>query len=843
MAKTHFGNGGLTAIAVIVGATVVTSQPLMAQDQGTPPPADSSAAPPAEGTPPAADPSQTQLPDVQVIQEQQASPKPAAPRPVAATPKPRPRPQPVQQPVSPPPLPPQDDVALEPPPGPERDSADGRVTTSAKPVTSPVDAKSLVPKDLQDFAGAASRVDGAQLDEQRPLTTHEALARVPGIITVTDDGLGRHSGIGIRGSNFRRSRKVLVLEDGASINFSSYIDPSTHYTPPLDRVENIEVIRGTVVSHGPLNNHGVVNFQNLNPFGDTETVIKGSLSYTDDVDKGVGNYRHVHTRQNLGNVGVVASYTGAEAPGAWEIERLRYNDFYGAIGFKGSDQDLTISGSYNRQRDNYDEDNFVGTREAFFANGFRKEFGDGFEFNTYNAEHTNLQIAHNYYIDPDTTVSTRLYGHNHDRRRFSSRDDGPALGGFMRGRERDYEVFGADSRIEFANVPIAAGIKQDIQAGIRYEHHKLTNCTSFGDIGEVLGANNSGNCRADEDEGDPDTGEIVTYRSDAYAAFIQSAIHLTPSLTVTPGVRFESYDVRGRETFPGLDSAKSQHDHVLPGIALAWQALSDVTVYSGYHRGFAPHIARDVGLDDFPLDEEVGDNFQIGVRSTAFKGMTFDVAYFHSLIDDYQLKEAFSNDAGDGIFGTLDKVEINGVEFAARIESRPFIGGPWNFFGEAQYTYTNGKIESGVDSLFEDVVDAEDVSGNRLPFTVEHFANLTLGVGYKKLWDASVTATYRGDFFTNSQNTNDFVCVTEDDDDNLGISLGCGSPDSDELVGGKVDDVWLLSARANYNVNDQLSLFVAGTNLTDEFYIADLSDGAKPGLGRTIFGGFKLKFD
>jgi Fe(3+) dicitrate transport protein len=63
------------------------------------------------------------------------------------------------------------------------------------------------------------------------------------------------------------------------------------------------------------------------------------------------------------------------------------------------------------------------------------------------------------------------------------------------------------------------------------------------------------------------------------------------------------------------------------------------------------------------------------------------------------------------------------------------------------------------------------------------------------------------------------------------------------MVGGKVDDVWLLSARSNFNLTDKLTLFVAGTNLTDELYIADLSDGAKPGQGRTIYGGFTLKFD
>jgi Fe(3+) dicitrate transport protein len=813
-------------LTVMAGAAALMASPVGAQE----------AAEPADGA----------LPEVEVIQKK-AAPAAKKKAPAAKAASPAPQPPPAAQPVSTDEAP-----ALENSPYGAAASGDAAQRAESGPLA-PINAKSIIPGDLQNAQGSASRITTEQLEEQRPLTNHEALASVPGIVTVTDDGLGHHSGIGIRGSNFRRSRKVLVMEDGASINFSSYLDPSTHYTPPTDRVESIEVIRGTVVAYGPLNNHGVINFRNLSPFGANETVIKGSISYTDDVDKEIGNYRHVHTRQNLGNVGVVASYSGSEAAGAWEIERLRYNDFYGALGFRGTQQDLTISGSYNRQRDDYDEDNFVGTAADFFRNGHAKPSAifdeEGLEFNTYNAEHLNLQLAHNLYINDDTTLSTRIYGHNHDRRRFSSRNDGPGEpDGYMRGREREYEVFGAESRIEFANVPIAAGIRQDIQAGIRYEHHKMTICTSFGAVGEVLDGGNAGDCRStyesdgidpyfSEEEGD---GSIDKFQADSFAAFIQSAIHLTPNLTVTPGVRFESYDITARNAFPGGDPrVTSDHDHVLPMLAFSWEALNRTTLYGGYHRGFAPHIAREVDPDSFPLGEEVGDNFQIGVRSTAIRGFTFDVAYFHSIIDEYQIKESYSDAVGDGVYGQLDEVEINGVELAARVESAPFTGGPWNFFGEAAYTYTNGKINRGTDAIFEGLPD-DDVSGNRLPFTVEHFANLTIGVAYKQLWDASMTWTYRGDFFTNTQNTVPLLCV---DDDVTPAVVYPGCTDGGEMVGGKVDDVWLLSARANLNVTEQLSLFVAGTNLTDELYIADLSDGAKPGLGRTIYGGFTLKFD
>ena len=74
-------------------------------------------------------------------------------------------------------------------------------------------------------------------------------------------------------------------------------------------------MRGPIVNYGPLTNHGVINFRNLSPFGANETVIKSAIGTTEGSNRDLNNFRHIHTRQNLGNVGVVASYSGAEPAG------------------------------------------------------------------------------------------------------------------------------------------------------------------------------------------------------------------------------------------------------------------------------------------------------------------------------------------------------------------------------------------------------------------------------------------------------------------------------------------------------------------------------------------------
>ncbi|HEX2841730.1 TonB-dependent receptor family protein [Hyphomicrobium sp.] len=755
----------------------------------------------------AAAPAQQGLPEVQVIQKKSPVAKKT---PAATVSSPAPQPPPVQsEPAA---------VAEELENAPYGATASGgAVSRAASGSLSPINARQMLPEDLQDLAGSGSRVTTADIEEFRPQTGNEALARVPGVVTVNDDGFARHGGISVRGSAHRRSRKVLVMEDGVPINFSTYLDSSTHYTPPIERVESIEVFRGPVVNYGPLNNHGVVNFRNLSPFGENETLIKAGIGHTEGSNLDVNNFRHVHTRQNFGNAGVVVSYSGADAGGAWDVEELGYNDFYGAIGLRGSKQDLTISGGFFRQRDVYDEDN-IEDQDDLFRFGHNKTAAAAAgaldedatccrDRASYNADYYRLQLAHNLYIDDNTTLTTRLYGNDHERARFYAADGDSLADVVMEGRDRRYRNYGADSRVEFANLPLFGGMTHTLQAGIRYEEHFFTNQNREGDPGQILTFGNRG----------PKDGLPQKLEADAFAAFVQTAVSVTPSLTVTPGLRFESYEIEFRDLDEPEFNGGADYDHVLPGIGFAWKALPRSTVYGGYHRGITPHIIRDVqeAAEDVgafvPPPEEIGDNFEIGVRSTAVRGVTLDLAYFHSRIDNYQFGESFQSAGGDRVFSALDEVTLQGFEIYGRLDSQPFTGGPWNFFGEAVYTYVDSEINKGVNE------DEDSVAGNRVPESMRHFANLTLGVAYKQLWDASVTWNYRGDYHTDVDN----------------------SSYADE---GLVPDVWLLSARTNYKLTENLTLWASGQNLTDELYITDRSDGVKPGVGRTLWAGFEVKF-
>ncbi|PPD08881.1 MAG: hypothetical protein CTY28_02090 [Hyphomicrobium sp.] len=927
-------------MAVTGSITVSAQDAPPAAETTAPPAAETTPAPPAQ-TPPAA--SGESVPEVEVIQEQ-TQPKPK-PKPAAAKPKPKPKPQqqaaPAPQP-EPDPVPPP--VAEAPPPADPTTTlpnspygspaATGAASRAAQSATTPSNPTQLVPTNLEGFAGAATNVTPDALEAKQPRNVNEALTGIPGVTVINDDANAHHGGVSVRGSPARRSRKVLVMEDGHANNLALWLDPSVHYWGPVDRFESIEVLRGTVITHGPNNNFGVVNARNLSPFGPAETVISSAIgftktdrgSYNDEIEvdcAGPGptddceaeedgdttsgksstdlSYRwHVHTRQNSDNVGIVASYTGANVQGAWDTEQLRFHDFYGAIGWKGSSSDLVVSSSYARQKDNYDEQNFLGEAElptgdeteaeeiaeqvAGFAESQFEQlkhcktcYAPASKLNTYNGEIWRGQIVHNAYIDDDTTITSRVYAQYHRRDRyqlntFESNPNGTPGGDeavfdpldlspdgestlifgedSMFGRLRTFRHIGAEIRGEWANQSFL-GFNQTIQAGVRYEYQDMTNRNFIGRDNEIL------------KDGDEEGTTIFDRELDANAvsAFLQTNVSVAQDFNVVPGIRFEWYQagrinrVVAREeseaggaddcsalasnpaeclSVDGIvlnpDPAKDKYSnfHALPGVAFAYTGLKNTTVFGGYHRGMSTSVLRN---EDFPVDDEIGNNFNLGLRTSAFKGLELEAVGFYQLLSDYQFGASFS-DTSDRSFGRADEVEISGVELFGRLNSQPFTGGSMNFYGEANYLYTRGEFKDFTSP------DGDVFDGNRIPEVPLHVAAFTLGVEQKAgwRWDASVTATYRGAFFTDEGNT----------PFGFGGEVECEAGECEiEEAGedGEVPSVWLLSARANLDIgNTGASVFISGDNLTNEFYISDREDGMKPGLGRTIWTGFKYKF-
>src|SRR5690606_30355851 len=273
--------------------------------------------------------------------------------------------------------------------------------------------REVMPAGRDSAPGAAARLADDQLRAMRPYSLHDALDFVPGVRTIDDDAAARRSGIGIRGAPPRRSRKTLLLEDGTPINASTYLDSSAHYTPPMERLESVDVLKASgQIVHGPLNNHGIVNFRNKRPTAVPETTVELAAGNLGTLK------RHAMHRRTIGPVGLVASYTGMDADGAFDVEDTSFDDLHTGLEWEIDDnQRLGGSLTYFRERSRYDESNLTPVEFEKAPRTKRGRFGQ--EHNTFALNYRKADIVYDIDVTERLSVSTKLFATDIDRPRFT----------------------------------------------------------------------------------------------------------------------------------------------------------------------------------------------------------------------------------------------------------------------------------------------------------------------------------------------------------------------------------------------------------------------------------------
>jgi len=686
-----------------------------------------------------------------------------------------------------------------------------------------VDVEEVVPDEVQRTPGAVAVLTSDDLLAFRPYTLHDAFLFTAGVRTIDDDVLGRRSGIGIRGAPSRRSRKTMLLEDGTPINASAYLDPSAHYTPPMERLERVDVLKGTGhVLHGPLNNHGVINFRNKQPTLEPQTTV----------DLGVGNLgtfkRHLMHQRTDGPVGLVLAYTGATADGAFDVERQQYDDLFGSVDWRLNPKHrLGFSSTFFRERSNYDESNL--TVEEFAVAPRTKAGRFGQELNTMAVNYRKFDLVHSFTAPGGIASSTKVFATDLDRPRFTvdpgespiallpavSPEDPfrPGVEGQMVSRDRHYRTVGVENRMERS---ITAG--QMLQWGARVERHLFDDRRTSGGIGEVLDEGHRGTYVRDE-----------AYRSSAVSAFFQDVVR-AGAWVVTPGARVEYY-TQTKERRPSIDlpsGAPLEDDAntlVLPSLSVLYGGWRGAQMFANVGRGYTPAFARTAA--DFPLVPETGINSQIGLRSSAIKGTALEAAVFYNRISDTVVQLPFTID-NQNIFLNSEDSRSLGVDASLRVNSASFTSSPYNVFGLLAWNYTEATFTAGL------------VEGNRVPEVPRHAGSVTVGLEHRAGWRVNATVSYFGRFFTDPANVDAWTLANED-----GEIL---EPDDDfdlrePIVLGSVPSRTLLAASASGPIpGAPLTWYIQGRNLMDRLYVTDLANGLRPGAARTISTWVRFEF-
>jgi Fe(3+) dicitrate transport protein len=132
---------------------------------------------------------------------------------------------------------------------------------------------------LDQTPGSGVIIDEQAIKDANPVSAQDLLRKVPGVSVVETEGYGFYPRITIRGIGSDMSRKVLLLEDGAPIALGPYTDPAAYYHPPVERIERIEILKGSgSIANGPSNIGGVVNYVTKQP-RDGANIVMGAGNF------------------------------------------------------------------------------------------------------------------------------------------------------------------------------------------------------------------------------------------------------------------------------------------------------------------------------------------------------------------------------------------------------------------------------------------------------------------------------------------------------------------------------------------------------------------------------------
>lgn len=699
----------------------------------------------------------------------------------------------------------------------------------------PVMVKGILPDRLESVPGSYSVVDEKTLNERRPFSVQEILSSVPGVNVVGENTFGLGVNIGIRGLNPRRTARTLLMEDGMPLFLAPYGDPAAHYTTPLERLQRIEVVKGSgQILYGPQTVGGMINFVTRPVPSDGQ--VHGTASATIGNNDFTSLYGSIGAGDERGGLMIDAMHKKGD--GIRKNHDFEIQEYTAKGQLNLSDRHTLITKASNFREDSHVSETGLGLVE-YNENKYQAPTGKN---DVFEHERQTFQLQHLFQINQQVKLNTQAYYAKSERASFrqinnpgenagrSQLERCPAgVGGNGnpnlaladscggRWRPRDFEYWGIEPRLDVQHSLF--GIESNAVVGFRYHREAIDRKQYRGDDARFqdLGFASTSTPRED-----------IKIDVEAKSYYAQNTFY-TGDWTFTPGIRVEDVrtktDVRRADGNPQNNpeaKLNNSQTKVLPGFGFTWGGITNTTLFAGVHKGFAPpRPDRDISAGAAntavvsKTKPEESTNWELGLRSNYFTGVTFESTYFHTVFDDIVVSGPLS-----GTFINGGKSVQSGIEFAGRVDFG-------KIYNSSHNVYIAGSYTNLFTAEFKKTNAASNIqSGDRLPYAPKHLASLSVGYAHPVGFDARIGV--------------DYVSRQEED-----VAFREGRTNANVLRGvtGDVPSYALINATMNYRpVGTNLTYFVSAYNLGNKEYLASRVDGMVAGRERQVFGGIRYDF-
>lgn len=729
--------------------------------------------------------------------------------------------------------------------------------------------------DLKKIPGSANVIGKKILKETNPIDSMEALRRVPGATIRYQDAVGLTPNIAFRGVSNEESRKTLILEDGVFTSLSPYGQPESYFIPHIDRMERVEVVKGSgSILFGPTTLGGIVNYVTRKPPEKPTLnmkVIGGMNGYASSLLQYGGTVKNTNTAYDI-------SYLHNQGNGFRDYQGFQVNDLNLKLMQKIGDKDSVFLKYQSYQQDS--QATYLGLTQGLYWKNPR--------INPARYDHKSIErqaavIGHDHTFNDNWKMITRAYWTNVGFRfkqesysynnatefGFASRPPANAFGVYapeLFGNQPGDVIYMLNSTPNRHSFFRTGGLETKLEG--KFNTFGLEHEIAVGMRAHYETVNAANNVFSYPTMSDGLTTQQQNRNARAYATYIQDAIKLTEKFKVIPGVRYEhifqgvythrrlatASDVaKGNASVVGdsilvNEASESYTKVLLPGLGMTFDITEKFMWFAGAHTAFSPPTFSTVqnpalGLG-YKLSAERSNNYETGFRGNITR-------YFYTQVSTYALffsnQIVNTNEAGSGI----GAVPINagrsvnrGVESSFVFDFGKFAESRWEIPLELTYSYTKaisttyvpvGTVQNpdgtvSVTNQAQFAVNSTgnlikvNTNGNYLPYVPMHTFIGAIGVKSPQGFYARIEYQYFDKQYSDLQNTKN-----QSTDGSQGMVPAYGIWNADfgyELPGGK----W--------------SIFVNGKNLEDRVYISGrLPVGIQQGPYRQINIGATLKID
>ncbi|MCF2501556.1 TonB-dependent receptor family protein [Dyadobacter chenhuakuii] len=624
-------------------------------------------------------------------------------------------------------------------------------------------------------------------------TGRQIFARIPGVFVYDMDGSGNQINISTRGLDPHRSWEYNIRQNGVITNSDMYGYPASHYSPAMESIERIELVRGNGSLQYGAQFGGMINYVTKGP--DTTRAFS------------------FESINSVGSFGLFSSYNAIGG----KVGKLVYSAYYQKRHSNGyrknaksdaGSQFISLAYEFNQSlrikaelgRSSYVYQIPGPLTDAMFAADPRQSTRSR---NYFNPDIYIPSIVLDWQISPATQMkltNSGVYGARNSVM-FDAFANVPdtinAATKSYKARQVDIDNFKSfTSELRMLHHYNVAGFKNVLSGGVQLMHNNLRR--------RQLGKGTTGS-DFDLTLTDPVFGRDLYMKTNNVAVFLENMIYLTPQWTVSPGFRYENgaTDMTGNISYydPGDLPNKIKHRFPLFGISSQYRLDVRNRIYAGISQAYRPVVFKDIipgsmlEKVDKNLKDAYGHNVEAGINGST-KNLRYDIGVFQVLINNRMGTVSMREGANAYILRTVTgDTRTRGVE--AYIEYVPLrintSSTPTELSIFTSTSYFDAKYIKG-----NAVVNNENtsVAGNKVEGVPTWISRNGVQLLYKKL---SVTCQYS------------YVSA------NFANPLNTIEPSANGTVG-KVPGYGLLDLNATWHLGGNYTLRAGVNNVTNKQY-------------------------